>query len=49
MESIISEICIGPKSSIEIDDVRLFLISQGILKNITDKSIKIYKSDSTYR
>ncbi len=49
IESIISEICIGPKSSIEIGDVRLFLISQGILKNINDKSIKIYKSDSTYR
>lgn len=49
IESIISEIYIGPKSLIEINDVRLFLISQGILKNINDKSIKICKSDSTYR
>lgn len=49
IESIISEIYIGPKSLVEIKDVRLFLLSQGILKNINDKSIKIYKSDSTYR
>lgn len=49
IESAISEIYIGPKSLVEIKDVRLFLLSQGILKNINDKSIKIYKSDSTYR
>lgn len=49
IESIMSEICIGPKSLITVNDVKLFLISQGIIKDINDKSIKICKSDSTYR
>lgn len=49
IEAAISEIYIGPKSLIDITDVKLFLISQGILKNANDKSIKIYRSDSTYR
>ena len=49
IESVIDEIRIGPKSMLSVLDVKLFLVSQGILKNAKDKSIKIYKSNATYR
>lgn len=49
LEKVISEICIGPKSPLEVQDVKMFLISQGLLKDFYDKSIKVYKSEASYR
>ena len=49
MEKVISEIHIGPKSSLEVQDVKLFLILQGLLKDSNDKSIRVYKSEASYR
>lgn len=49
LKNIISAIYIGPKSPLKVEDVKLFLIEQGLLKDYYDKSIQIYKSNATYR
>ena len=48
-KGLINEIIIGPKSKITIQDVKLFLISEGIIKNSEDESIKIQKSQTSYQ
>ena len=45
----ISEIWIGPKCKLSSIELRLFLISEGFLKNIDDNSIEIHKSQASYR
>ncbi|MBQ8298311.1 MAG: DUF2971 domain-containing protein [Clostridia bacterium] len=49
MEKVIPEIYIGPKSPLTIRDVKMFLISQGMLKDYQDKSIRVHKSEASYR
>lgn len=49
MAQCLSSITIGPKSKLKAVDLKLYLISQGILKDFSDDSIKIYTSGSTYR
>lgn len=49
MAKSLSSITIGPKSKLTVVDLKLYLISQGILKNFSDNSIKIYTSGSPYR
>lgn len=48
MKDMISEIVIGPKCSATKDDILMFLISEGIVKNETENKIKICKSESSY-
>lgn len=45
----ISSIIIGPKSNLSILDVKLFLISNGLLRSTDDDSIKIRLSSITYK
>lgn len=49
MAKCLSSITIGPKSKLTVVDLKLYLISQGILKNFSDNSIKIYTSGNPYR
>ena len=49
IKNAISEIVIGPKCTESIVDIKHFLISLGILENMDDKSIKITKSQASYR
>lgn len=49
MTSAINHIIIGPKSNLTENDIKQLLISKGLLKNMSDKSIKISKSSSSYR
>ena len=49
IKNAISEIVIGPKCTESIVDIKHFLISLGILENMDDKSIKIIKSQASYR
>lgn len=45
----IKEIVIGPKSKETIESIKLFLISQGLLDDMDDNSIKVIKSTSSYQ
>lgn len=49
LENIISEIWLGPKCKLTKDEVLLFLISCGFIKNEVDCKISIKRSTSTYR
>lgn len=49
LEKFIDTIIIGPKSELTQEDILLFLINEGMLKNAEDKSIKIVKSSASYR
>ena len=49
IKNAISEIVIGPKCTESIVDIKHFLVSLGILENMDDKSIKIIKSQASYR
>lgn len=45
----INKIILGPKCKISVDEMKYYLISKGLLKNIDDKSIIIETSSSSYR
>lgn len=45
----IAEIIIGPKSNCSVEDIRSYLIFHGLLKDENDDSIRIKKSESSYR
>lgn len=49
LASNISDIWIGPKCKVSAIDVKLFLISEGFLKDFDDDSIKIHISQASYR
>ena len=49
MKSAIASITIGPKSNLTVLDVKLFLISLGLLENIEDESITVSQSSASYR
>ena len=49
MKSAIKPITIGPKSNLSELDVKLFLISSGLLESAEDTSIKVTRSSSSYR
>lgn len=49
MKECLSSIVIGPTSKLSVVDLKLYLISQGILANFSDDSVKIYTSGSPYR
>lgn len=49
MKSAIKSITIGPKSNLSELDVKLFLISSGLLESAEDTSIKVTRSSSSYR
>nr|WP_316622287.1 DUF2971 domain-containing protein [uncultured Ruminococcus sp.] len=49
LDSVFSSITIGPKSSLSINDVKLFLLHSGVIKNTENLSIKIEKSKVSYR
>lgn len=49
IKSLISTITLGPKARMTALELKEYLISKGILKNVSDKSIKIHISGSTYR
>ena len=49
MPNNICEIWLGPKCKISSLDLKLFLVSNGYLKDCSDTSIQIYKSEASYR
>ncbi len=49
MKDAICSIYIGPKSNVSIEDMRMFLIANGLLASTNDKSIEIHYSASSYR
>lgn len=49
MRSAINSIIIGPKSKLTEMDIKILLISKGIIDNMKDKSILIKKSEASYR
>lgn len=49
IKDFISSITLGPKSKINVLDMKEYLIFQGVLKDAFDKSVKIHISSSTYR
>lgn len=49
IKSAIVSITIGPKSNLTVLDVKLFLISLGLLKNVEDESILVSQSSASYR
>lgn len=49
IQDAISEIIIGPKVRMSLDDMKLYLILKGFLKNMNDNSISIVRSESSYR
>jgi len=48
ISDMINEVIIGPKCSATKDDILMFLISEGIIKNEKDCKIKVGKSQSSY-
>lgn len=42
-------IYIGPKSKVSITDMQMFLIANGLLESMDDRSIEIHRSESSYR
>lgn len=49
MKQAVNEITIGPKSKLTHEDIKLFLIANGLLDDLSDKSIKVNRSQSSYR
>lgn len=49
MKSAIASVIIGPKSKLTVLDVKLFLISLGLIENYNDKSIAVISSEASYR
>lgn len=49
MKSAVKSITIGPKSNLSELDVKLFLISSGLLESAEDTSINVTRSSSSYR
>lgn len=49
MKSAIASVTIGPKSNLTELDVKLFLISLGLLSDVKDESIKVLRSSASYR
>lgn len=49
MKRAIASVTIGPKSKLTVLDVKLFLISLGLLENFDDKSIRVIPSEASYR
>lgn len=49
MNRAINSITIGPKASVSPMDIKLYLMSIGLLKNFEDNSIKISKSKISYK
>lgn len=45
----ISEIWMGPKCKLSSNDLKLFLVSAGVLQDFSDDSIRIHKSQASYR
>lgn len=45
----IKEIIIGPKSRETVESIKLFLVSQGLLDDMDDDSIRVRKSTSSYQ
>lgn len=49
MKSAIASVTIGPKSNLTALDVKLFLVSLGLLDDVKDESIKVSRSSASYR
>lgn len=49
MKRAIASVIIGPKSKLTVLDVKLFLISVGLIENYNDKSIAVIPSEASYR
>ena len=49
LEQAINSIIIGPKAKVTPMDMRLYLMSIGLLKDANDESIKIHRSMISYR
>ena len=49
IKAAINHIIIGPRSNLTKNDIKHILISNGIISNINDNTIKITKSESSYR
>lgn len=49
MKSAIASVTIGPKSNLTVLDVKLFLVSIGLLHDVKDESIKVSRSSASYR
>lgn len=49
MKNAIHSITIGPKANVNITDIRLYLMSVGLLDNANDKSIDIRRSNISYK
>lgn len=49
MKSAIASVTIGPKSNLTELDVKLFLVSLGLLHDVKDESIKVSRSSASYR
>lgn len=49
IKSAIASVIIGPKSNLTELDVKLFLISLGLLHDVKDESIKVSRSSASYR
>ncbi len=49
MKSAIASVTIGPKSKLTILDVKLFLVSLGLIENYNDESIAVIQSKASYR
>ena len=49
LKQAIHSITIGPKSDVTPADVKLYLISLGLLDNIADSSIEVFRSNISYR
>lgn len=49
MKSAIASVTIGPKSNLTALDVKLFLVSLGLLDDVKDESIKVSRSSTSYR
>ena len=49
LKKAINKIILGPKCQVSINEMRYYLISKGLLRDINDNSIKIINSSSSYR
>lgn len=45
----IAEIVLGPKCTLTVREVILFLISKGYMKSVDERSIRVFASDAPYR
>lgn len=49
LKQTIHSITIGPKSDLTLTDIKLYLISLGLLESFNDSSIKVQRSTISYR